>query len=115
MRGQARRLVEQLHAALAQERAPLSAAEQSAMTTTFRKRVEDDLSVDDIIGELEDELGARLLERDNKKAIQEFKAYLANQGITLGAKQETKTKAALDFFKAKLESDRLGGGAATRR
>ena len=44
--------------------APLSAAEQSAMTTTFRERVEDDLSVDDTIGELEDELRAKGLAQD---------------------------------------------------
>jgi hypothetical protein len=38
---------------------------------------------------------------------------VVKQGIALGARQETKTRAALDFFKAKLESDRLGGGSAT--
>src|SRR5205085_9186352 len=41
-----------------------SAAEQNAMTETFRKRVEADLSVDDLIGELEDELQAKGLARD---------------------------------------------------
>jgi N-acetylglucosamine-6-sulfatase len=42
----------------------LSAAEQSAMTTTYRERVEDDLSVDDMIGQLEDELRAKGLAQD---------------------------------------------------
>ena len=66
--------------------------------------------------------GSRILEVSTKCLPSEafqvaavFKAYLANQGISLGAKQETKTKAALDFFKAKLESDRLGGAPATKR
>ena len=66
--------------------------------------------------------GSRILEISTKclpdegfQVGAEFKAYLAKQGIMLGAKQETKTKAALDFFKAKLESDRLGGGSATKR
>ncbi len=44
--------------------APLSAAEQDAITTTFRKRVEADLSVDDMIGELEHELQAKGLAQD---------------------------------------------------
>ncbi len=37
---------------------PLSAADQANITSTFRKRVADDLSVDDMIGELENELRA---------------------------------------------------------
>jgi hypothetical protein len=66
--------------------------------------------------------GSRILEVSTKCLPSEsfqvaavFKGYLANKGISLGAKQETKTKAALDFFKAKLESDRLGGAPATKR
>ena len=38
---------------------PLSAADQANITTTFRKRVEDDLSVDDLIAQLENELRDR--------------------------------------------------------
>jgi hypothetical protein len=56
------------------------------------------------------EVSTKCLPNEGFQAGAEFKAYLARQGIALGAKQETKTKAALDFFKAKLESDRLGGG-----
>src|SRR4029077_1836491 len=43
---------------------PLSAADQNTITTDFRKRVEDDLSVDDMIGELEAELRATGLDRN---------------------------------------------------
>jgi hypothetical protein len=53
--------------------------------------------------------GARILEVSTKclpeEALQagaEFKAWLAERGIALGAQQETKTKAALDFFGARL-------------
>lgn len=66
--------------------------------------------------------GSRILEVSTKclpgesfQAGAEFRAYLANQGVTLSAKQETKTKAALDFFKAKLESDRLGSARVAKR
>jgi N-acetylglucosamine-6-sulfatase len=44
--------------------APLSAAGQDWITTSFRKRVEADLSVDDMIGNLEDELRAKGLAQD---------------------------------------------------
>jgi N-acetylglucosamine-6-sulfatase len=43
---------------------PLSAAQQAVITTKFRKRVEDDLSVDDMIGELENEVRARGLAKN---------------------------------------------------
>ena len=42
----------------------LSAVDQANITSTFRKRVEDDLSVDDMIGELENELRAKGLDRN---------------------------------------------------
>jgi hypothetical protein len=61
------------------------------------------------------EVSTKCLPNEGFQVGAEFKTYLANQGIALGAKQETKTKAALDFFKAKLESDRLGGALATKR
>jgi hypothetical protein len=59
--------------------------------------------------------GSRILEVSTKGLPAEafqvgatFKAYLAKLGVSLAAKQETKTKAALDFYKAKVKSD-LGG------
>jgi hypothetical protein len=55
--------------------------------------------------------GSRILEISTKcrpaetfQAGAEFKAYLAECGIPISAKQETKTKTALDFFMAHLES-----------
>jgi hypothetical protein len=59
--------------------------------------------------------GSRILEVSTKGLPAEafqvgatFKAYLAKLGVSLAAPQETKTKAALDFYKAKVKSD-LGG------
>jgi hypothetical protein len=59
--------------------------------------------------------GSRILEVSTKGLPAEafqvgatFKAYLAKAGVSLDAPQETKTKAALDFYKAKVKSD-LGG------
>ena len=53
--------------------------------------------------------GTRILEVSTKclpeeffKVGAEFKAYLADRGIALGAKQEPKTKTAIDFFGAML-------------
>jgi N-acetylglucosamine-6-sulfatase len=40
------------------QREPLTSAEQAAITNIYRKRVEADVSVDDMIGEIEDELRA---------------------------------------------------------
>jgi len=55
--------------------------------------------------------GSRILELSTKclpsEAFQtgaEFKAYLADAGIEISAAQETKTKTALEFFKADLDS-----------
>ena len=55
--------------------------------------------------------GSRILEISTKcqpaEAFQagvEFRAYLANCGIPLVASDQTKTKAAMEYFKAKLES-----------
>jgi N-acetylglucosamine-6-sulfatase len=44
--------------------AALTAAKENTITTKFRKRVEDDLSVDDMIGQLENELRAKGLARN---------------------------------------------------
>lgn len=59
--------------------------------------------------------GARILEVSTKALPSEafqvaatFKTYLAKIGVSLAARQETKTKAAMDFYKAKVKSD-LGG------
>ncbi|SDX70128.1 hypothetical protein [Thiocapsa roseopersicina] len=55
--------------------------------------------------------GSRILEISTKclpsEAFQvatEFKVYLGEKGIAIGASQTTKTNAALEFFKARLES-----------
>ncbi len=54
--------------------------------------------------------GSRILEISTKclpseafQAAVEFKAYLADRGLTVGPSQETKTKAAMEFFRAGLE------------
>jgi arylsulfatase A-like enzyme len=57
---------------------PLSATEQANITSTFRKRVEDDLSVDDMIGELRDELWAKGLDRNT------YFVFSSDNGFHLG-------------------------------
>jgi len=64
--------------------------------------------------------GSRILEISTKclpaEAFQvaaEFKSFLVDSGIAISAGQETKTKAAMDFFKVKVEADRLADGLAT--
>lgn len=59
--------------------------------------------------------GSRILEVSTKalpseafQVVAMFKAYLEKIGVSLGAAQQTKTKAAMDFYKAKVKSD-LGG------
>jgi arylsulfatase A-like enzyme len=42
----------------------LSAADQNTITSTYRKRVQDDLSVDDMIGQIQNELRAKGLDRN---------------------------------------------------
>jgi len=61
--------------------------------------------------------GSRILEISTKclpaEAFQvaaEFKAYLVDAGIEVSAAQETKTKAAMEFFKANLSSSKPAGG-----
>ena len=56
--------------------------------------------------------GSRILEISTKclpseafQAAAEFKAYLADRGLAIGPSQETKTKAAMEFFRAGLEPD----------
>src|SRR5207253_11219533 len=57
---------------------PLSATDQANITSTFRKRVEDDLSVDDMIGELENELRAKGLNRNT------YFVFSSDNGFHLG-------------------------------
>jgi hypothetical protein len=63
--------------------------------------------------------GSRILEVSTKALPAEafqvaatFKNYLGKIGVSLAARQETKTKAAMDFYKAKIKSD-LGGVVPT--
>ncbi len=60
--------------------------------------------------------GARILEVSTKclpgemfKVGADFKAFLADRGIALGAEQAPKTKTSMDFFSAKLRSEGLSG------
>src|SRR5690349_11115297 len=57
---------------------PLSATDQANITSTFRERVEDDLSVDDMIGELENELRAKGLDRNT------YFVFTSDNGFHLG-------------------------------
>ena len=57
---------------------PLSATDQANITDTFRKRVEDDLSVDDMIGGLENELRAKGLDRNT------YFVFSSDNGFHLG-------------------------------
>lgn len=66
--------------------------------------------------------GQRILEVSTKALPSEafqvgatFKAYLAKLGVSLAAKQETKTKTAMEFFKAKIQADVGGVVPATVR
>ena len=66
--------------------------------------------------------GSRILEVSTKGLPAEafqvgamFKAYLARIGVSLAAPQQTKTKAAMDFYKAKVKSDLGGVVPATMR
>ena len=66
--------------------------------------------------------GSRILEVSTKGLPAEafqvgamFKAYLAKLSVSLAEPQETKTKAALDFYKAKVKSDLGGVVPATMR
>jgi N-acetylglucosamine-6-sulfatase len=56
----------------------LSALDKRNITTTFRKRVQDDLSVDDMIGQLEDELRAKGLDRNT------YFVFSSDNGFHLG-------------------------------
>ena len=60
--------------------------------------------------------GSRIMEISTKCAPKEafqvaaeFKAYLADHGIALGADQSAKTKTALEFYSARLKEEALPG------
>jgi hypothetical protein len=62
--------------------------------------------------------GSRVLELSTKcrpnetfQVAAEARAYLVAQGVTIGAEQQTKTKSALEFFKAQLAAGPAAGGA----
>jgi N-acetylglucosamine-6-sulfatase len=57
---------------------PLSAADEATITTKFRKRVEDDLSVDDMIGRLENELRAKGLAKNT------YVVFSSDNGFHMG-------------------------------
>ena len=67
--------------------APLTAAEQAAMTASFRLRVEADLSVDDMIGELEAELRAKGLARDTYFVFSSDNGYHMGEYTLYSGKQ----------------------------
>ena len=46
---------------------------------------------------------------DAAGASEAFKSYLAESGITLTVSAETKTKAAMEFFARKFQSERAAG------
>ena len=49
------------------------------------------------------EVSTKCLPKETFQVISDFKAYLANRGIALGADQSAKTKTALEFFRARLK------------
>ena len=54
------------------------------------------------------ELSTKCVPADAFRVVAETKAFLANHGVDLGAPQQTKTKAALEYFAADLSSDGVG-------
>jgi hypothetical protein len=55
------------------------------------------------------EISTKCLPDEAFKVGADFKAFLAQRGIALGAEQAPKTKTSLDFFSAKLRGEGLGG------
>jgi N-acetylglucosamine-6-sulfatase len=60
------------------QRAPLTPAQQAAITTDYRDRVEADLSVDDMIGQIEHELRARGVARNT------YIVFSSDNGLHMG-------------------------------
>jgi len=59
------------------------------------------------------EISTKCLPADSFQVAAECRAYLVDSGIGISAGQETKTKAAMEFFKAKVEADISANGLAT--
>lgn len=59
------------------------------------------------------EISTKCLPKDTFQVVAEFKAYLAAQGIALGADQTPKTKTALEFYIARLDPDERTGHVTT--
>ena len=60
------------------------------------------------------EISTKCLPTDTFQAAAEFKGYLADRGLTVGPSQETKTKAAMEFFRAGLEPGQAAGKPAKK-
>ncbi len=69
------------------QRGPLTAAEQKRITKAYRERVEADLSVDDMIGHLEDELKAKGLARNTYFIFSSDNGYHMGEYRLLPGKQ----------------------------
>jgi len=55
------------------------------------------------------EVSTKCLPKEAFQVASEFKVYLADNGIVLGADQSAKTKTALEFFSARLKEERRVG------
>ena len=60
------------------------------------------------------EVSTKCLPEEGFQVAAELRAYLASCGIPMGARQESKTKSSLEFFSAKLESDKPTGASAMK-
>ena len=60
------------------------------------------------------EISTKCLPKEAFQVATEFKAYLAGRGIPLSADQSAKTRTTLEFYRARLESDRLRGAPASK-
>jgi len=60
------------------------------------------------------EISTKCLPKEAFQVATEFKAYLAGRGVPLSADQSAKTRTTLEFYRARLESDRLRGAPASK-
>ena len=51
------------------------------------------------------EISTKCLPKETFQVVADFKSYLADRGIVLGADQSAKTRSSLEFFSARLNSD----------
>jgi len=58
------------------------------------------------------EVSTKCLPKEAFQVVADFKAYLADHGVALGADQSAKTRSSLEFFSARLEADKGVGGSA---